>query len=170
MVKRSQYRVSLKASSTPFVYYSLLSVFIRSFIVLCLSVGLLWTGACAATVETVKVERVIDGDTIVIVGGERVRYIGIDAPESGEPLYYEAKRFNEQLVDGKYVKLERDVSDKDDYGRLLRYVYVDSIFVNGEMVRNGYAVAKRYPPNTKHQIYLEKMEKEARQLRRGLWQ
>lgn len=165
-----QSRASSKVSSSPFVYYSLLSVVVRGLIVLSLLVGLVWAGGCAATVETVKVERVIDGDTIVIVGGERVRYIGIDAPESGEPLYYEAKRFNEQLVAGKQVKLERDVSDRDDYGRLLRYVYVDGIFVNGEMVRNGYAVAKRYPPNTKHQTYLEKMEKEARQLRRGLWQ
>ncbi len=69
--------------------------------------------------------QVIDGDTIVIEGGHHVRYIGIDASERDEPLYREAKEANGALVKGKTVRLERDVSDRDRYGRLLRYVYED---------------------------------------------
>jgi len=70
---------------------------------------------------------------------------------------------------GKVVYLERDVSEVDKYGRLLRYVYVDDIFVNAELVRAGLACAKAYPPDTKHQDYLEKLEQEARQTGRGMW-
>lgn len=136
---------------------------------LVLVIGLLQVLGCAGNVEVAIVTRVVDGDTIVILGGEHVRYIGIDAPEEDESYYYEAKRFNEQMVARRRVKLERDISDRDDFGRLLRYVYVDGIFVNAEMVRNGYAFAKTYVPNTKHQDYLEKLEDEARRLRKGIW-
>jgi len=142
----------------------------KCFIVLVLLVGFLRAAGCVGPVETAVVEQVIDGDTIVIAGSEHVRYIGVDAPEVGEPFYLEAKQFNERMVVGKRVRLERDVSDRDSYGRLLRYVYVDGIFVNGELVRNGYAFAKRYPPDTKYQEYLEEMEREAKRLRKGLWQ
>ena len=115
------------------------------------------------------VTEVIDGDTIVIKGGYHVRYIGIDAPESGEFYYLEAKQANEDLVAGKKVRLESDISDKDSYGRLLRYVYVDDNFVNAEMVRRGCAWAIAYPPDVKYQVYLEAMENEARQTKRGFW-
>ena len=115
------------------------------------------------------VTEVIDGDTIVIEGGHHVRYVGIDAPERDEYYYLEAKRMNQELVAGKRVKLEKDISDKDSYGRLLRYVYVDHAFVNAEMVRRGYAWAIAYPPDVKYQVYLEAMEKEARQTKRGVW-
>ncbi len=168
MVERLQLRdSSLTANS--FSSILLLSTLSRGLVVLSTLIGFLWVCGCATGAEIARVERVIDGDTIVVSGGERVRYIGIDAPEVGEPFYYEAKQFNEQMVVGKCVKLEKDVSDRDDYGRLLRYVYVDGIFVNGEMVRNGYALAKKYPPDTKYQAYLEKMEGEARRLHKGLW-
>ncbi len=143
----------------------------KGFIVLAiLIIGFLQTVGCVGCLETAVVERVIDGDTIVIAGGERVRYIGIDAPDMGDPFYLEAKRFNEQMVAGKRVKLEKDISDRDSHGRLLRYVYADDVFVNGELVRSGYARAKRYPPDTKYQAYLEEMEHEAKRLRKGLWQ
>lgn len=151
------------------IFRILLFILGKGFVILVSLVGFLQATGCAGYVETARVEQVIDGDTIFIVGGERVRYIGIDAPEMGEPFYYEAKRFNEQMVAGRCVKLEKDVSCRDDYGRLLRYVYVDGIFVNGELVRNGYALAKGYPPDTKYQAYLEKMEDEAKRLRKGLW-
>lgn len=118
-------------------------------------------------IETAVVVQVIDGDTIVIQGGEQVRYIGIDAPEKGEPYYYEAREFNEKMVKGKRVQLEKDVSDRDRFGRLLRYVYVDGVFVNREMVRNGYAFSKAYMPDIKYQSILEDAENEARILHRG---
>jgi len=104
--------------------------------------------ACRPPLATATVTQVIDGDTIVIDTGQRVRYIGIDAPE----IYPEAERFgqeawslNSALVAGKEVTLERDVSDTDQYGRLLRYVYADNLFVNGEVVRRGLARARAYP-------------------------
>jgi len=139
------------------------------FVFLWLSAALLLAAACQQPCEVAVVTQVIDGDTIVIQGGRHVRYIGIDAPEEGEPYYLEAKRVNRELVAGKKVRLERDISETDKYGRLLRYVYVGDTFVNAEIVRQGYAWAKAYPPDVKYQPYLEAMEKEARQLKRGIW-
>jgi micrococcal nuclease len=137
-------------------------------ILLLLAVSLL-SLACREPSDTTTVTRVIDGDTIIIEGGYHVRYIGIDAPESGEFYYLEAKQINEGLVAGKNVRLERDISDKDSYGRLLRYVYIGDDSVNAEMVRQGCAWAIAYPPDVKYQVYLEAMEKEARQSKRGIW-
>jgi endonuclease YncB( thermonuclease family) len=122
--------------------------------------------------------RVIDGDTIeVSLSGTiyKVRYIGMDAPELDNErpefcaLAQEATRLNRQLVEGKNVWLEKDVSETDKYGRLLRYVYVNVIFVNAELVRQGFAWAKAYEPDTKYQDYLEKLEAEAKEAGRGLW-
>src|SRR4030065_366152 len=89
--------------------------------ILLLSVVLLLPSACQQPSDMALVTKVIDGDTIVIEGGYHVRYIGIDAPESGEFYYLEAKQANEDLVAGKKIRLESDISDKDSYGRLLRY-------------------------------------------------
>ena len=125
-----------------------------------------------------QVTRVIDGDTIEvnIDGGiYKVRYIGIDTPELDDnraeyrALAQEATRFNRQLVERKTVRLETDVSKVDKYGRLLRYVYVDDISVNAELVRQGLAWAKAYEPDTKYQDILEEAEAEARQNKIGLW-
>lgn len=126
-------------------------------------------------VETFKVTRVIDGDTIEIEGGDRVRYIGIDAAESG-CFSNEATAKNKELVDGKEVRLEKDVSETDKYNRLLRYVYVDPstnsgqvIFVNDYLVRQGYAQIATYPPDVKYQAQFRQAEQEARENNRGLW-
>jgi len=127
---------------------------------------------CGSTLETATVTRVIDGDTIVIDTGQRVRYIGIDTPEvypQPEACGMEAWQANRRLVEGKKVRLERDVSDTDSYGRLLRYIYVDDILVNAELVRLGLAEAVVYPPDTKHQDLLEQLEEQARQAGRGIW-
>jgi micrococcal nuclease len=134
-----------------------------------LSLLLLLPVACKQPIDTVAVVRVIDGDTIVIDGGDHVRYIGIDSPETDEFYYSEASQLNTDLVAGKKVRLESDVTDKDKYGRLLRYVYVGDIFVNAEMVRQGCAWSTAYPPDVKYQVYLEAMEKEARESERGFW-
>ena len=127
---------------------------------------------CTSPPDTARVTQVIDGDTITIEGGYRVRYIGIDTPEvypQVEAFGVEAWQANRELVEGKRVRLERDVSETDRYGRLLRYVYVDDILVNAELVWLGLARAKAYPPDTKYQNYLEKMEAEARKASRGIW-
>jgi micrococcal nuclease len=138
-------------------------------VILFLSAVLVLPLACRQPSDVVLVTKVIDGDTIIIEGGYHVRYIGIDAPESGELYYLEAKQANEGLVTGKKIRLESDISDKDSYGRLLRYVYVGDDFINAEMVRQGYAWAVAYPPDVKYQVYLEAIEKEARQTKCGVW-
>ncbi len=128
---------------------------------------------CSSPPDTARVTRVIDGDTITIEGGYRVRYIGIDTPEIHPELRaygMEALEANRKLVEGKEVWLEWDVSETDKYGRLLRYVYVEDIFVNAELVRQGLAKeAKAYPPDIEYQDYLEELEAEARQAGRGMW-
>lgn len=133
---------------------------------------LLLACGCQSPPTTTRVIEVIDGDTIVIEGNYRVRYIGIDTPEvhpEMEAFGLEAWQANRELVEGKIVHLEPDVCEVDKYGRLLRYVYVDDIFVNAELVRQGLAYAQAYPPDTKHQDYLEKLEQEAKQAGRGIW-
>jgi endonuclease YncB( thermonuclease family) len=121
-----------------------------------------------------KVVRVLDGDTIEVeINGmpTRVRYIGMNTPEVDppQPFAKEASDFNRFLVEGKTVRLEKDVSEVDKYGRLLRYVYVDNIFVNAELVRVGLATSWAYPPDTKYQQLLERAAAEAKNAKRGLW-
>ena len=129
---------------------------------------------------TVQVVRVIEGDTIQVccVFGDRVkvRYIGINTPETHhpargvEPYGKEASEANRRLVDGKTVRLEFDVQQLDKYGRTLAYVYLkDGTFVNAWLVENGYAMVMTVPPNVKHQELFLKIQREAREERRGLW-
>ncbi len=123
----------------------------------------------------VLVIRVIDGDTIQIEGGSKVRYIGIDTPETVDPrttvqcFGKEASAKNKELVEGKKVRLEKDVSETDKYGRMLRYVYVAELFVNETLVREGYAFSSTYPPDVKYQDLFLQAEKEAREANKGLW-
>ena len=131
--------------------------------------------AYVTSIPTVKVTRVIDGDTIEIEGGQKVRYIGIDTPETVDPrkpvqcFGIEASNINKELVEGKNVRLAKDISEIDKYGRLLRYVYVDNTFVNDLLVREGYAHSSSYPPDIKYQNQLTQAEQEAQQNSRGLW-
>jgi micrococcal nuclease len=141
----------------------------RLAIILALVLTLLITGCGRVSENAVFVTRVIDGDTIEIEGGYRVRYIGIDTPERDEPYYWEASSVNRNLVEGKEIRLEKDVENKDEYGRLLRYVWVDDTMVNAELVRLGYAYSYSYPPNVKYQAYFLQMENEAREHKWGLW-
>jgi len=144
-------------------------VFLAAAAVLCLS--LFSCKLPEAPPSTVQVIRIIDGDTIEIAGGERVRYIGIDTPELSpeEPYAGEAKAANRELVEGKMIRLEMDTSEADRYGRLLRYVWVDEVMVNLELVRRGLAEAKEYPPDIRYQDLLEAAEIEARLAGRGMW-
>lgn len=122
-----------------------------------------------------KVTRVVDGDTIKFENGETVRYIGIDTPETVDPrravgcFGKEASDKNKELVLGKEVRLVKDVSETDTYKRLLRYVYVEDIFVNEYLVREGFARASSYPPDVRHGDLFRDAEREAREAKRGLW-
>ncbi len=118
-----------------------------------------------------KVERVIDGDTIVLQNGERVRYIGIDTPEMKPIEYYaeEATIANRKLVEGKIVRLEFDVERRDIYRRLLAYVFVDTIFVNAWLIKEGYARTYFFSSNLRYKTLFLKLEKEAKDEGRGIW-
>ena len=140
--------------------------------------------------EDIYVRRVIDGDTIQLQTGERVRLIGIDTPEMHESskLYRDSQRtgrdkrviqelgrraylFTKELVEGRNVRLEFDVEKKDKYGRLLAYVYLqDSTFVNAKIVEEGYASLMSIPPNVKYAGLFLKLYRQARKNRRGLWE
>lgn len=97
--------------------------------------------------------RVIDGDTFEIYSGDKVRLICVDTPELGDAGSYESKEFLEDLILDKEVRMEKDVSETDKYGRLLRYVYVNSsvgeLFVNKEIVRQGYGEVFEYGDDVK---------------------
>jgi len=129
-----------------------------------------------------KVAKVVDGDTIKLETGETVRYVGIDTPETKHPnkpvqcFGREASQINKELVEGKTILLERDVSETDRYGRLLRYIYLpnpeaseEAIFVNEYLVEQGYAHLLTYPPDVKYDSLLRDAEKRAREEGKGLW-
>ena len=115
------------------------------------------------------VVNVIDGDTFLLKTGEKVRLTGIDAPEKGELYYNESKQFLEDLIIDKIVVLEKDISNKDLYGRSLRYVYVDGSMVNLELVSVGFAEAKEYPPDTRYTSELREAENDAKANSLGIW-
>lgn len=119
--------------------------------------------------ESVAVAKVIDGDTIELAGGRRVRYIGINTPERDQPYYAEATDTNRQLVGGKQVYLEFDVETFDQYGRSLAYVWVDGLLANREIVARGFANAYTVPPNVKYDAEFRAAEQAARAAERGLW-
>jgi micrococcal nuclease len=121
------------------------------------------------TLEKALVVSVIDGDTIELQGGRRVRYLGIDTPESGEYYADEAASRNIELVEGKIVELQSGKRNEDEYGRLLRYVYVDGIFVNAELVAQGYATAYIFDPDDRYSQILVQLEQYAKLRERGLW-
>jgi len=121
------------------------------------------------TLEKALVVSVIDGDTIELQGGRRVRYLGIDTPEPGEYYADEATARNIELVEGKTVELQNGKRDEDEYGRLLRYVYVDGIFVNAELVVQGYATAYIFDPDDRYSQVLVQLEQFAKMRQRGLW-
>lgn len=129
------------------------------------------TGASTVPNQQVgQVVNVFDGDTIsVSVDGTTfpIRYIGVDTPEQDEPCGAEATAFNAALVMGQVVRLVKDVSETDRYGRLLRYVYVGERLVNAELVTQGYAEAVAYPPDTAFAGELEAMEAQAREANRA---
>jgi endonuclease YncB( thermonuclease family) len=123
--------------------------------------------------ETGMVTKVIDGDTIEVVIREvshTVRYIGMDTPEmQGEVYALEATQLNKNLVEGKFVTLVKDVSETDQYDRLLRYVVIGDLFINYELVKQGLAYAKDYPPDTACSQVLHSAQAEAQAAGLMLW-
>jgi micrococcal nuclease len=137
----------------------------------------------------IYVKRAVDGDTLQLENGERVRLIGIDTPEMHESdkLYRDAQRtkqdirtiqklglsayeFTKNLVEGKRVSLEFDVERRDRYNRLLAYVYLkDGTFVNAKIIEQGYASLMSIAPNVKYADLFLKLYQEARLNKRGLW-
>ena len=118
-----------------------------------------------------EVARVLDGDTIELLDGRKVRYIGINSPEPTKNTCFgkESTNKNKELVEGKMVRLEKDISDTDKYGRLLRYVYVEDLLINDVLVREGYAKISTYPPDVKFQEQFKESERQARENLKGFW-
>jgi micrococcal nuclease len=124
------------------------------------------------------VTRVVDGDTVEVdLDGETedIRYIGVDTPETVKPgapvecFGPQASSYNHRLVEGQQVRLVFGVERRDDYGRLLAYVYLDGRFVNAELVRRGLAETLTIPPNDRFAGRLKRLEIAAARAGRGLW-
>ena len=135
------------------------------------------TGSLPTGVDAV-VRRVVDGDTVEVSGGERVRLIGVDTPETKDPkrpvgcFGQEASRFTTALLPpGTPVRLVGDVEQRDRYNRLLAYVYrrADGLFVNAELLRRGYAQLLTIPPNVAHTDEFVALARQAREGSQGLW-
>lgn len=142
---------------------------LRKFILILL---LILVSSCSKNVleGPFKVINVIDGDTLDLNNSKRVRLSGINTPETGECYYEEAKNKLAELVLDKDVFLEKDISDEDKYGRLLRYVYIDDSFVNSILVKEGYArVYDKYSYDTRRYNELKEVEFLAKENNLGLW-
>jgi len=120
--------------------------------------------------EEARVLRVIDGDTIEVAlnrRNRRVRYIGINTPERDEACSNAATAANRRLVGGRSVTLVRGAEETDRYGRLLRYIYADGVFVNEALVREGFAENSVWEPNTRFADRFRALEAEAQSAGRG---
>lgn len=131
--------------------------------------------------ERAVVSKVVDGDTLELVSGKTVRFIGIDTPETVDPrrpvgcFGKEASNETKGLLSGKEVILQKDVSDTDKYGRLLRLIFLplpngQILFVNDYLVREGFARVLIYPPDVKYNEKFRQAENEAKENKRGLWE
>lgn len=118
---------------------------------------------------TATVQEVLDGDTISLDDGRKVRYLGINAPEHGQPYAREATNFNRQLVRGLPVRLEFDRIREDRFGRVLAYVYLDDTMVNERLLAEGWAHVFLMPPNTRHAERFLRLQEKAKAARKGIW-
>jgi len=116
-----------------------------------------------------RVARVIDGDTVLLEDGRKVRYAGINAPEEGDPGFRESTQANNLLVGGKEVRLELGRQKTEKHERLLAYVYVGRMFVQAELVKQGWAIVTRSQPIPRYREVLQKYQEEAKAAGRGIW-
>jgi micrococcal nuclease len=122
--------------------------------------------------ERFQVIKVIDGDTIDLTGGERLRLLGIDTPERGEPLYDSARVFLQSLIEDRTLEISFSKRKRDNYGRLLGYAYIDTFFVNREMIRNGLAYLYLFKDNlsdNEQTAALQAAQNEAMEAGRNIW-
>lgn len=134
---------------------------------LAILVILLLAGPLAA--ETVRVKKVVDGDTLILADGRKVRLLGINTPEKGEPYFHKARRFTEAATKDTTLQLEYDREGEDGYGRLLAYVYVKGEMLNARLVKEGLAHVMLIGANQRHASLLLHNQAEARKKRKGLW-
>jgi endonuclease YncB( thermonuclease family) len=150
----------------------------QTVLLLLLSTALI--AASNATDLVTRVREVIDGDTMVLRDGRKVRYLGINAPEHGQPYAREATNFNRRLVNGLPVRLEFDQVREDRYGRLLAYVFAtkceargancgEETLVNEQLLAEGLAHVFFMPPNTRFAERLLQVQEKAHTAGRGMW-
>jgi micrococcal nuclease len=120
-------------------------------------------------VEKVRAKRVIDGDTIVLEDGRKVRLVGINTPEKGESFAVEATELTRRLVLGRELSITQDAERKDRFGRSLAYVFSDEVFVNAELVGAGLAYFYEFEPNTRYSGLFLGLQAFARDSQLGLW-
>ena len=123
---------------------------------------------CTQQADTISGVEIIDGDTFRLTTGDTVRLIGIDAPELSQPGGKMSREYLAYLLLGKPITLERGPEDRDNYHRLLRFVYVNDLCINEEMIRQGYAEARYLPENPIRDYYLQ-LEIQAETAKAGLW-
>jgi micrococcal nuclease len=123
---------------------------------------------CTQQVTTISGVEIIDGDTFRLANGDMVRLIGIDAPELSQPGGVLSREYLAHLLLGNPVTLEKGSEDRDNYNRLLRFVYIGNLCINEEMIRQGYAEARYLPENPIRDYYLQ-LEIQAEITRAGLW-
>lgn len=122
-----------------------------------------------SSIIPVTVTKIIDGDTIVVEGGQRVRLLNIDTRERGEQCYSEAKERLEELILLREVTLERDAENKDRYDRLLRHILINGTNINLLMVEEGLAVAYIYEPNVKYADLFAEAEQVGKEREGCVW-
>jgi len=138
----------------------------------CLSETSYTTSVTGKAVKTslANVTRVIDGDTVELATGVRIRLVCIDAPETGQLHADEAKERLEELVLGKEVELEPDKTDKDKYGRTLRYIWVDGGLASEALIEEGLAKSYHYPPDLKYCDIMDAAQEAAQSKKLGIWE
>jgi endonuclease YncB( thermonuclease family) len=158
------------AQKAPFFYWIFLLLVLIGTLNSCQIIATIPSDTKKSGYNNGNVKKVIDGDSIELSNGDRIRLKGINAPEKNQYLYKESLSFATSLLDGKKIRIEFDEEDKDQYGRSLGYVFVEDVFVNEEIVRAGLAILFNVPKIGKYKNNLQSSFFEARQNRSGLWQ
>ena len=126
---------------------------------------------CSTENKQFVVTKVLDGDTILLVNGGKIRFLGIDAFEHDQNIYgIKGKDFLSMILLNKSVCIETDLQKTDIYGRTLGYVFINKSFVNEEILKNGYAILYDFPPNIKYIQRLKKAQISARENMLGIWE